>query len=297
MSRRNVLMIIGVLALMGISSVVSVLVYNQVIGGSGEPDVPITAPTLSLATATPNPLQAQVEALSSQVAALQAQNATLVAGGSSSGTEATQPPAVETTTDPSPAAETTETSAANPTAATLFRISQDESTVSFTITEELFGKPNTVVGTTNQVAGDILVDFGTPANSRVGVIRIDARNLATDSEFRNRAIRTAILESRLDEYQFVEFTPTAITGLPDTVQIGQVVTFQIAGDLKIRDIVQPVTFDVTATVASEDRLVGNATTHVTREQYNLTIPNAPGVANVADDVELKIDFVATKVAQ
>ena len=37
-----------------------------------------------------------------------------------------------------------------------FEIDSNSSKVQFTLTEELLGKPTTVVGTTNQVAGDIL---------------------------------------------------------------------------------------------------------------------------------------------
>jgi polyisoprenoid-binding protein YceI len=69
----------------------------------------------------------------------------------------------------------------------------------------------------------------------------------------------------------------------------------MTGDLKVRDIVQSVTFDVTATLTSEDQLQGTASAQVTRDQFNLTIPTAPGVANVSNDVRLEIDFVATKV--
>jgi polyisoprenoid-binding protein YceI len=138
------------------------------------------------------------------------------------------------------------------------------------------------------------VDFAAPANSRMGVIRINARTLSTDSEFRNRAIRSEILESASEDYQFIEFTPTSITGLPDTVAVGSTVNFQVIGDLKIRDITQSVTFDVSVT-AAEDKLEGSATTTVTREQFNLQIPNAPGVANVSDDVTLDIKFVAAVV--
>src|SRR5262245_42974065 len=44
-------------------------------------------------------------------------------------------------------------------AATLFEISQADSAVSFSIYEELAGQPKTVVGTTDQVAGQIAVDL------------------------------------------------------------------------------------------------------------------------------------------
>ncbi|MEO8610231.1 MAG: YceI family protein [Chloroflexota bacterium] len=303
MSRRNLMYIVGILVLMGITSAVSVLAYTFLVGGSGEPSQPLSAPTLSLATDTPNPLAAQVADLSTQVAVLQAANSTLVAG--STGVDMAQTPVADVTTEAtvdatveSTAVQADTSSAASAAATTtLFRIVPDNSKVQFMLTETLNGQPTTPTGVTNQVAGDILVDFNTPANSKVGTIRIDARSLTTDSEFRNRAIRAQILQSSKDEYEFIDFTPTAVSGLPAQITIGQAVTFQITGDLKVRDITNSVTFDVTATVAAEDRLEGTATTQVTRAMYNLQIPNAPGVANVSDEVKLQIDFVATKVTQ
>jgi polyisoprenoid-binding protein YceI len=304
MSRRN-LTIIGILVLMGITSIVSVLAYTFIIGGSGTPSQPISAPTLSLEDPTADPAAAQIEALSTQVAELQAQNATLVAEVADSGLTIVAPTLAPTDETASPSTEVTEEAtveatveaAAAATDPTLFRIVAEESEVRFILTEDLRGQPTTPTGITNQVAGDIVVDFTTPANSRVGTIRINARNLTTDSEFRNRAIRAEILESSKDEYEFIDFTPTAITGLPASVAVGEEVTFQITGDLKIRDIVNSVTFDVTATVVSEDRLEGAASAQVTRAAYDLQIPNAPGVANVSDEVQLEIDFVAAKVTQ
>jgi polyisoprenoid-binding protein YceI len=283
MSRRT-LNILGILILMGITAIVSVLAYIYIVGGSGQASQPISAPTLDPnATATPdaNALETQVAELSQQVADLQATNAALVTAGGQNA----DPPTPE---------------AADPTAAQaaaiLFRISADESEVRFELDEMLRGQPTHVVGTTNQVAGDILVDFASPPSSRVGEIRINARTLATDQEFRNRAIRSEILESSRDEYEFISFTPTALEGLPETVEAGQEVTFQIVGDLKIRQITQSVTFEVTAT-ATEDRLEGSATTMVTRDQFGLVIPNAPGVADVTNEVVLTINFVALKVEQ
>jgi len=282
MSRRTLIMIIiGALILMGATSGVSILAYNAIVGGSGEASAPISAPTLAIPT--PNIAETQVAALSTQVAELSAANATLTAGGSS----AVVPTAADAT------AEATSDSAA--TTGTLFRIAPDESKVSFTVTEKLLGQPKTVVGTTNQVAGDIFVDLQTPANSQVGQIRINVRTLTTDNENRNQSLRSRILQTTNPDYEFSEFTPTAITGMPDKVEVGQEIKFQIVGDLKVRDITQSVTFDVTATLTAEDRLQGTASAHVTRAQFNLNIPNAPGVADVSDDVTLEIDFVATKV--
>jgi hypothetical protein len=57
-----------------------------------------------------------------------------------------------------------------------------------------------------------------------------------------------------------------------------------------------VTFDVSAILESDERLVGSAETTVLRSDFNLTIPDVPFVANVGEDVTLKLDFVANAVA-
>ena len=181
------------------------------------------------------------------------------------------------------------------TGRSLFRIDTERSVVRFIIDEELQGSPKTVVGVTDQVAGDIVVNFDNPASSQVGEIRINARTLETDSEFRDRALRSEILESSRSEYEFVSFVPTAVTGLPESISIGQEVSFEVTGDFTVRSITNQVTFTVTATVVSEERIDGLGTTQVTRDMYNLTIPQAPGVANVSNDVGLEIEFVARLV--
>jgi polyisoprenoid-binding protein YceI len=180
--------------------------------------------------------------------------------------------------------------------ANVFKIVPEQSEVRFTLTEDLMGTHTTVIGTTKDVAGDIAVDLATPANSKIGTLRINAGTLKTDNEFRNRAIRGQILQSNDPKYEFIEFTPTQVEGLPAAVKVGDALTFKVTGDLKVRDITQSVTFDVTATVTSDTQVTGKASATVTRDQYKLQIPNAPGVANVSDDVLLEIDFVATKDA-
>ena len=65
--------------------------------------------------------------------------------------------------------------------------------------------------------------------------------------------------------------------------------------LTIRDISQPVVFEVTATVDDMNTLSGLATTTVQRADYGLVIPSVPSVANVSEDVIVEIDFVATEI--
>jgi len=172
----------------------------------------------------------------------------------------------------------------------IFNIVQAESQVRFTLNEVLSGVPTTVIGATDQVAGEIAVDPTTPANSTVGVILINARTFATDNNFRNRAINNEILET--GEYEFVRFTPISISGFPENPAIGDTLKFQITGDLMIRDVTNQVTFDVTATAVSETRLEGSASAVIAREDYDLKIPNVPRVADVDEEVLIEIDFVA-----
>lgn len=203
-----------------------------------------------------------------------------VSGGSGEVSQAISAP--ELTTEPEAVTES----------ATVFNIVPEESLVSFTLEEDLRGSRVTVVGTTNQVAGQLLVDFAEPTNSQVGTIRINVRSLATDNDFRNRAIRGQILLSAQDEYEFSEFVPTSVVGLPETVTIGEPITFQIVGNLTLRGITGEVTFDAAVTPVSETRLQGSATATVQRATWQLNIPNVPGVANVTEDVQLAINFVA-----
>jgi polyisoprenoid-binding protein YceI len=180
----------------------------------------------------------------------------------------------------------------------VFHINPELSEVRFVISEELFGSPKTVIGATDQVAGEIAVDMANAANSHVGQIRINARTLETDDENRNRSLRNLILESSNDEFEFVTFAPSALNGLPaEAVAVGDTVEFEIMGDLTVRHITTPVTFTATATLVAEDRLEGTATTVVTRDTYEITIPSAPGVANVGNEVTLEISFVAVPAAE
>ncbi len=190
-------------------------------------------------------------------------------------------------------AETAAVDTAAPTQASgliVARIVQEESQARFIIDEVLKNAPKTVVGTTDQVAGELEVDPADPSKSRVGIIQVNTRGLTTDSGMRNRAIANRILQT--DRYEFVTFTPKQLVGLPTQGAIGQSYSFQIVGDLTIRDVTRETTFDVTVTAVSETRLEGTAAATIRHADFGITIPQVRQVASVSDDVRLEIDFVA-----
>ncbi len=176
----------------------------------------------------------------------------------------------------------------------LFRIVPEQSEVLFRIDEMLFGDPNTVVGTTNEVAGDVLLDFDNPSNSQIGLIRINVRTLSTDNAIRNRALRGQILEVNRDEFEFAEFTPTQLLQLPSDITPGNSISFQIEGNLFLHGVTRKIIFDATVKVADQDRIEGNAQATVIYQDFDISIPETPGIAIVFDEVELEITFVATR---
>jgi len=211
--------------------------------------------------------------------------------------ETQEPPteAVSATTETTEAQDTaapvaTATEAQATDSLLVFEISPADSEVRFELDEDLRGVRTTVVGTTDQVAGQIAFDPADLASAQVGIIQINARTLATDNDFRNRAIQNQILDT--GDYEYITFTPESIQGLEGSTGVGETVTFTILGDLTIRDVTQEVTFSVEATRVSEIQLAGTARATVSRGDYSLAIPSVPQVANVEEEIELILEFLA-----
>jgi polyisoprenoid-binding protein YceI len=194
------------------------------------------------------------------------------------------------TTDPAPAATDSGATQSTGSGMVIYQIVPADSQVSFTINEVLRNSPNTVVGTTDQVAGQISFDPSQPADAQVGPIQVDARTLVTDNNFRNRTLKNQILDTNNNEY--ITFAPTSISGLPDQVTFGTSYNFKITGDLTIKGVTKPVSFDATVTPVDATKLQGSATTTILYKDYGISIPQIPSVASVDDSVILKISFVA-----
>jgi polyisoprenoid-binding protein YceI len=275
---------VSAVALLAIGAVFGVLSWQVIRAGSGEASEEISAPTLDI-EAGPTFSQAQAEAFATENAELRMQIEVMV-------TESANENATAIVTEESMGDVENQTDSGKNL---LYRISQEGSEVRFNIDETLSGSRITVVGVTDQVAGDIIIDFDNPSSSRLGVIRINVRTLRTDQDFRNIALRSDILESARDEYEFAEFHPVSINSLPDTVAIGDDLVFQITGDLVVHGVTQAATFETNITLVAEDRIEGYATATILYSDFNISIPSVPRVADVSDEVILEIDFVATIV--
>ena len=274
------LLLISVLVILVVGALGGFSLWNWFLGSPQAAGGPIQA--VPLQTTGSQDTIAESPTSSSQAAAVQA---SAIPRADSQAT-ATQAPG---TTGSSSQVDAT----ASPNGLPVFQISQADSKAQFTIYEELMGRPNNVVGVTSQVAGQLGVNLSDLSTAKVGVIQVDARTLATDSNMRNRMIQNRILNT--GNYEYVTFTPTQISGLSGSATVGQSVQFQITGNLTIQDVTKPVTFDVTAQAISNSQISGKATATIQRSDFNLQIPSVPQVANVGEQVTLEIDFVANAV--
>lgn len=126
----------------------------------------------------------------------------------------------------------------------------------------------------------------------VSPIQINARTLKTDSDMRNGAIGRMILKSEANE--FITFTPTTVSALPDKFEIGVQYTFETIGQLTIAGMTKEAVFNVKARAVSDNEIQGIATSSLKYADYAITIPSVPMVASVSDIVDLTFSFVAVK---
>lgn len=282
MKVRRVGIAIGILLVL----VVAGLAYVWFSGGSGEPSTEVTAPPVTTAAPTQSDSSEEGEAAAEEEGPPAPADTVAEEPGTTAGT-ATTTSAVATSPSTTQATDRDEEATA-----VVYRIDKAESSVRFEIDEILNGSPKRVVGTTSEVAGEILIDFDNPPASSLGAVVINVRTLETDSSFRDRAMRGPILGSARDENEFATFEPTDITGLPDRVTVGDRVSLTVVGDFTLSGVTLPVEFSVEAVVGSTERIEVSGVATVLRSDFGLTVPDVPSVSDVADEVTLAIELVA-----
>ena len=162
-----------------------------------------------------------------------------------------------------------------------FKIAEG-SKVSFEIGEVLNGNDETVLGTSREVSGEVTFDPSDPNGATNGTIVVQAATLTTDADRRNGAIRRFILDT--DDFPEIVFKMTSISGA-DTGKA------TITGDLTVRDITIPVSFEMDVIETSPTRVVMQGSAVVTRDSLDLNIPSVPFVASVGQEVTLTATLV------
>ncbi|NOH10861.1 MAG: YceI family protein [Chloroflexi bacterium] len=173
-----------------------------------------------------------------------------------------------------------------------FVIDPSRSTVTYEVGQTNLAQGNTkttAAGTTSQVTGAVLVDFGDPRNSQITTITIDISRLTSDSAQRDQAIRDDWLQS--GSYPLAIFVPKQINGLPSTDPDQNQISFTVSGDLTMHAVTVPITFNVSAKVVDEF-LNGTATGSLEMTDFGFDPPLVPGQWQADNLVNIRFTFEA-----
>ncbi len=189
-----------------------------------------------------------------------------------------------------PATQTDETKT-SVTEEKVYRISQAQSSVQFSIGEILNGAPFTAVGKTSEVGGDILVSN---TAIKVGTMSVNAKTFKTDSSQRDGAIVRFILKSDKPENEFITFKLAQPIALMAPLAEGKEISATISGNVTISGVTKPATFTVKIkTQAGKFSVAGDTT--IKRSDFGLKIPDLSFLASIDDEVKISVLAVAEMV--
>ena len=159
----------------------------------------------------------------------------------------------------------------------------------YRVREQLAGIdfPSDAVGATSAVTGGLAFDASGAVVRDQSRFTIDLSTLKTDSDRRDNYVRRNTLQT--EQHAQAVFVPTQVRGLRFPLAAAGDVAFQLIGDLTIRGVTRPVTWDVSATI-SNGSLSGEAKTQFTFADFELTKPRVRSVLSVDDDIRLEYTF-------
>lgn len=159
----------------------------------------------------------------------------------------------------------------------------------YRIREQLVGVdlPNDAVGETKAVQGAIAADAKGNIIAAESKFVIDVTNLVSDKPRRDGFVRGRVLET--SQYPNVTFVPSTVKGLSAPVPKKGTRTFDITGNLTVRNVTRPTTWTVTAQFTG-DHVTGSARTGFTFNDFSMQQPRVPVVLSVADSIHLELDF-------
>lgn len=202
------------------------------------------------------------------------------------------------TTPPAPA----QPAAADPPVEGLrtFVIVPAESKASYIVDEEFFaaarekynidaGQVKTV-GSTQEIAGQLQLNLG-DLTAPLGDNRftVQLNTLDSDQILRDRWLRSN--GPRFNDFPTAEFVATGVEGAPASYVEGQEVQFQLPGNLTLRDITQPVVFNVTAALQG-GTIRGTAVATARLSDFGIDPPNFANTLVVGDEFSIEVEITA-----
>ncbi len=211
-----------------------------------------------------------------------------------------QPPAAAPTSAPAPAAAAESGSGAPVSGLRTFVVVPAESKASYLVDEEFLGGALDklgiaaglvdVIGSTQEIEGQLQLNLG-DLNAPLGEnsFTVKMNTLTTDQDRRDKWIREN--GPSFDQFPIATFKATAIKGAPDTYNDGDEVSFKLSGDLTVREVTKPATFDVAAKLIG-DTLTGTAVARLLMSDFGIEPPNFANTLTVADEFGIEVQLTA-----
>ena len=157
------------------------------------------------------------------------------------------------------------------------------SKATFTVEEKLASLPlpNDAVVHTTALSGDVNLD------GRRSLIKIDLHKLESDQSRRDRYIR----ERMFPNDPIAVFTLPTSLPLPEGFAEGEEVTTEITGELEIKGVTAPVTFQIEARDDGDVIYIIGRTSFVW-EDFGMTAPRVGTFVQVTDEVTVEILIAA-----
>lgn len=148
--------------------------------------------------------------------------------------------------------------------------------------------PNDAVGATSAISGAIVFESDSRIVRDQSKFIVDLRPLKSDRDRRDNYLQRRTLETAT--YPNVELVPTELRGLSFTAPVSGEQSFQLIGDLTIKGVTRPTTWQVTARFEG-GKVTGSAATAFTFDDFGMAKPRVASVLSVADTIRLEYDFV------
>jgi polyisoprenoid-binding protein YceI len=168
-------------------------------------------------------------------------------------------------------------------------VAPDGNEVRYRVREQLVGVdfPNDAVGATRDVTGGIAFDSAGQVLPSASKFTANVATLKSDRDRRDGYVRGRTLET--DQFPTVTLVPTAVRGISFPLPTSGSKTFQLVGDLTVKGVTKPTTWQVDATF-DRGRITGNAATTFTFADFGLEQPRVRVLLSVADTIKLEYTF-------
>jgi polyisoprenoid-binding protein YceI len=172
---------------------------------------------------------------------------------------------------------------------TRFELAATGNEARYRVREQLAGFefPNDAVGVTSAITGVVLLDADGDVVPDSSSLTVDVTNLTSDEGRRDRYVRGQLLETT--EHPTVVLEVKELRGLPWPLPASGQLTLQLLGDLTVKGVTRPSTWQVTATPKAGG-LAGTARTSFTFADFAMTKPTFAFLLSVDDTITLEYDF-------